>query len=454
MTGRAGRLRAAFAGGRGTHWHATDALARGVLLGVGLIAVGGLLHRVELVLFGAPLLISTLLALTTPVSGLPKVLVRPLPRTAEVGEATTAVTVDPATGTELLAVRLPAPGRPAGLGPVHLLPSSTAPVVVRLRREAWGDGVDLRADHLFAGPDALVVYGPVTGVERGRVVLPPVHSLPAGLLPARAAGLVGAHRARRPGDSVELRDIRAFQPGDRLRRIDWRVSLRSSPILGSAGGHTLHVREHHAEADADVMLALDTRVDVGAEVADWSTGIEGSTTRPGGSLDTAVRAAASLAAGYLRQGDRVGLADLGRPQLGVRPGIGRRQLLRLRNQLVVCARSAGWAQRPVLNRQQVPHGALVVVFSPFLDDEVVEVAVHAARRGNLVLAVDVLPAALRPDPETPWGSSALRVIALEHATRLGAMKQHGIAVVPWDERGATIAAALRRASRPRRPVAR
>jgi uncharacterized protein (DUF58 family) len=445
MTGRAGRLRAAFTGGRGTHWHATDALARGVLLGVGLIAAGGLLHRVELVLFGAPLLISTLLALTTRVGGTPSVKVRPLPRTAESGDATTAVTVDPATGAELLAVRLPAPGHPAGLGPVHLLPASTAPIVVRLRREAWGDGVDLRADHLFAGPDGLVVYGPVTGVERGRVVLPPVHTLPAGLLPARAAGLVGVHRARRPGDSVELRDIRAFQPGDRLRRIDWRVSLRS-PVL--------HVREHHAEADADVMLALDTRLDVGTEVADWSTGIEGSTARPGGSLDTAVRAAASLAAGYLLQGDRVGLADLGRPQLGVRPGIGRRQLLRLRNQLVVCARSAGWAQRPVLNRQQVPHGALVVVLSPFLDDEVVEIAVHAARRGNLVLAVDVLPAALRPDPETEWGPAALRIIGLEHTARLAAMKHHGIAVVPWDERGMSVAGALRRASRPRRPVVR
>jgi len=449
MTSRAGRIRAALTGGRGTHWHATDALARGVLLGVGMIAVGGLLHRVELVLLGAPLLISVLVALTTRAGGVPSVQVRPLPRTAELGDATTVVAVDPATGSELLAVRLPAPGRPAGLGPVHLLPSSTAPIVVRLRREAWGDGVDLRADHLFAGPDALVVYGPVTGAERGRVVLPPVHTLPAGLLPARAAGLVGVHRARRPGDSVELRDIRAFQPGDRLRRIDWRVSLRSS---------TLHVREHHAEADADVMLALDTRLDVGTDVGThvtaWSRGSEGSTARPGGSLDTAVRAAASLAAGYLLQGDRVGLADLGRPQLGVRPGIGRRQLLRLRNQLVVCARSAGWAQRPVLNRQQVPHGALVVVLSPFLDDKVVEIAVHAARRGNLVLAVDVLPAGLRPDLETAWGPAALRIILLEHTNRLSAMKQHGIAVVRWDERGASVAGALRRASRPRRPVVR
>ncbi|MEU4743368.1 DUF58 domain-containing protein, partial [Actinosynnema sp. NPDC023658] len=247
---------------------------------------------------------------------------------------------------------------------------------------------------------------------------------------------------------------------------DWRVSLRSSAMAGSAEGTNLHVREHHAEADADVVLALDTRQDVVADLGEWaspgraagshsvgwslgewSLASRGTTVRPGGSLDLAVRAAASLAAGYLRQGDRVGLVDLGRPQLGARAGVGRRQLLRLRNQLVVCARSAGWAQRPVLRPEQVPHGALVVVLSPFLDAEVVELAVHAARRGNLVLAVDVLPTPLRADPDTPWGDSAAKVIALEHHVRLEAMRQHGVAVLPW---GAPIAGALRGARTGRR----
>ncbi|MFJ6669735.1 DUF58 domain-containing protein [Actinosynnema sp. NPDC091369] len=459
---RAERLRAAFTGGRGAHWHPTDALVRGLVLGVGMVVLGGVLHEVELVLFGAPLLLSTLLALVTPVVGTPEVRVRGLPRTGEVGAAKSVVEVDPGLGAEVLAIRLPGVGE--GIGSVHLLSGQAREIEVVLRRDAWGEGVDLRPDHLVAGPDALFVHGPVTAAERGRVILPPVEALPAGLLPARAVGLVGAHRARRPGDSVELRDIRAFQPGDRLRRIDWRVSLRAS--AGAAEGTNLHVREHHAEADADVVLALDTRLDVGAELGDWSVPAKvasgrspgrslgewslasrGTTVRPAGSLDLAVRAAASLAAGYLRQGDRVGLVDLGRPQLGARPGAGRRQLLRLRNQLVVCARSAGWAQRPVLRPEQVPHGALVVVLSPFLDAEVVELAVHAARRGNLVLAVDVLPSPLRADPATPWGESALQVIRLEHDVRLEAMRQHGVAVVPW---GAPIGGVLRAARTARR----
>ncbi|HEX6347681.1 DUF58 domain-containing protein [Umezawaea sp.] len=432
---RADRLRAAFT--RETGWRATDAYGRAVVLGVGLVVLGGLLHEVELVLVGTPFLISLLAALAVRVRGVPTVTVRALPRTAEPGSATTGVEVDPAEGAEFLAVRLPAPGAGGdALGPVHLLPATTDPIAVKLRREAWGDGVDLRADHLFAGPDGLLVHGPVVGVERGRVVLPPVDALPAGLLPARAAGLVGVHRTRRPGDSTELRDIRAFQPGDRLRRIDWRISLRSQVV---------HVREHHAEADADVLLALDTRYDLGRRVADWSTGQPGNTTRPNGSLDTAVRAAASLASGYLHQGDRVGLADLGRPQLNVRQGTGKRQLLTLRNQLVVCARSAGWSPRPTLHR--TPHGALVIILSPFLDDHVVEIAVQAARRGNLVLAVDVLPPDLVPDAETPWGQPALKLLKLEQRTRLKALKQHGVPAVTWDKSGRSAATTLQRAKR-------
>ncbi|MBB5956303.1 uncharacterized protein (DUF58 family) [Saccharothrix tamanrassetensis] len=436
---RGQRIREAMSSGRGAHWHPTDALVRGAALGVGMVVLGGLIHRVELVLLGAPLLISTLVALVTAVGGKPDVRVRGLPRTGETGAAKSVVDVDPGVGAEVLVIRLPA-GR-TGLGPLHLLPASARSIEVVLRRDAWGEGVDLRPDHLVAGPDALLVHGPVTAAERGRVILPPVHQLPAGLLPARAMGLVGVHRAGRPGDSVELRDIRAFAPGDRLRRIDWRVSLRAG---------NLHVREHHAEADADVVLALDTRFDVDREVGDWAVAAKGVTTRADGSLDLAVRAAASLAAGYLRQGDRVGLVDLGRPQLGVRPGVGRRQLLRLRNQLVVCARSAGWAQKPVLRAEQVPFGALVVVLSPFLDADVVELTVHAARRGNVVLAVDVLPAGLRPDPETAWGGPALRILELEHEVRLEAMRRHGVAVVTWDARAAAIAGVLRQAARPGR----
>ena len=465
LGGRAHRLRNALRRRTGQHWEPTDALRRGLLVGVGLVAFGALTHRLDVLLIGAPLLLSTVAGLARIPSG--PVVVRPLPAPRLVDAARDrrlSVEVDCPRGTELLAVRLPEPDT-AGPGRVYVLPAGRYRLSCRRGTDGWGEGIVLRTDHLVAGHDCLTMYGPVVGAATRQVVLPPVEPLPAGALPPRAAGLVGVHRSRRPGDSTELRDIRPFAPGDRLRRVDWRVSLRSG--FPHTGG--LHVRERHAEADADLLLALDTRVDVGPLLAEWasSTGVPAGGGRPAqraSSLDTAVRAAASLAASYLRQGDRVGMVDLGRPQLYLKPGAGARQLLRVRHRLVLSARAAGWSPRPVLAQQLVPAGATVAVLSPFLDDAVAQLAVVAARRGNLVVAVDVLPQPLVADPETPWGEAALVLVRAERRARLEGLAWHGVPVLPWTgsqpggqsggQSGAAAAAAtLHRLTSARRPRA-
>jgi uncharacterized protein (DUF58 family) len=337
------------------------------------------------------------------------------------------VVAEPAV--ELLALRAPRPGT-IGVGRVHLLNADVGEIHTELSYAAWGDSVGLRPDYLFAGPDGLRVHGPHLSVEMWRRVLPPVSLLPAGPLPPRPSGLVGVHRSPRPGDSTELRDIRPFQPGDQLRRVDWRVSLRASAATGVL---TPHVREFHADADATLVLALDTRVDVGPEIGEWSFQLVGTAVRPNGSLDTAVRAATSLAASYLRQGDRVGLVDLGRPQLSLQPGAGSRQLLRLRHQLVSCSRSTGHAAKPVLRPQQAPSGALVIVFSPFLDDAILEVMATTARRGTRVLAMDLLPERLVPAARERYGRAVPQILLAEHAVRLETLRQHGIPVMRWGD---------------------
>jgi uncharacterized protein (DUF58 family) len=427
-------------------WRGTDALARGVLGGLGMVIAALVLHQPALLLIGVPLLASA--ALGAAGSGRPALRVHPRPRTAEEGSTDRlTITIDPGARAELVAIRLPRPDV-GGIGRVHLLPASSTTLRTNVRWDAWGEGVELRADHLVSGADGLVVFGPVVGSESRRLVLPPVSLVQPGPLPPRVAGLVGVHRSPRPGDGTELRDIRPFQAGDRLRRVDWRVSLRAS---AAAGGElvpgTLHVRERHAEADADLMLALDTRIDVDSDVDGWSSEVP-SVVRERGSLDMGVRAATALAASYLRQGDRVGLVDLGSPRLGVPPGAGRRQLERIRYQLVTCGRNAGWTPRPVLRAAQVPHGALVMVLSTFLDDAVADLAVHAARRGNPVVGIDLLPTPLTPQRDTPWGEVVLRVLLAERRIRLAAMTSHGIVTVPWGD-GTTVAAILRRARRRR-----
>jgi uncharacterized protein DUF58 len=441
---RVRRLREILRRRTGRHWQPADALRRGLILGIGLVAFGALVHRLEAVLIGAPLLLTTVVSLAMAASrgpGTPAVRALPLPRLAEPGaDRDMIIDVDCDPVDELLAVRLPQATR-RGLGRVHLLPAGRYRIRCQAGRSEWGEAIVMRPDHLVAGADALFIYGPVVGVATRQITLPPIDVLPAGPLLPRPAGLVGVHRSRRPGDSTELRDIRPFAPGDRLRRVDWRVSLRS----GFPDAGALHVRERHADADAEVVLALDTRVDVGNLVADWSrSGYDAGRRIPRrGSLDTMIRAASSLAACYLRQGDRVGLVDLGRPQLYLAPGGGSRQLLRLRHRLVLCGQAAGWVPRPVLRPHLVPVGAMVVVLSPFLDDAAVDVAVVAARRGGLIVAVDVLPRPLHPDTEIPWGQAALALIKAEHRMRVDALSSHGVPVLNWAD-GAVTAAILRR----------
>ncbi len=429
-------------------WRRTDALVRAVVCGLGLLLIGLVMHRLELVLLGLPLVIGMLLV--SPPTGTPKVRTVPRSGPAKVAgdDAVVAVEVEAGAGAAFTALRMPRPDT-AGVGPVHLLAATTGEVRSTVVWRAWGQGAFLRPDHLFASHEGLYVYGPVIGAVAQHTVLPPIEPLAPGPLPPRAAGLVGSHRSTRPGDGMELRDIRQFRTGDRLRRIDWRVSLRAAAARGGTlAPDTLHVRERHAEADADLVLALDTRLDVGREVAEWNATPMGADVRRGGSLDLGVRATSTIAATFLRHGDRVGLVDLGHPRGGVPIGSGTRQLQRIRYQLVQMARRVTGSAAPVLRPGQVAAGATVVVLSPFLDDELVELTVRLVRHGRLVLAVDLLPAELTPERTTPWGPSVVSILRAEHRLRVGALERNGVPVLRWD--GGPSVAGMLRAARGRR----
>src|SRR3990170_3829312 len=58
----------------------------------------------------------------------------------------------------------------------------------------------------------------------------------------------GLHRAPRLGHSTDFAEHRPYQPGDDIRRIDWRVYGRSDRY---------YVKEFEADTNASVVLALD-----------------------------------------------------------------------------------------------------------------------------------------------------------------------------------------------------
>ena len=138
-----------------------------------------------------------------------------------------------------------------------------------------------------------------------------------------------------------------------------------------------------------MLIVLDSRDDVGEQVAEWSRNTAAS--KGISALDVAREAASSIAAGYIQAGDRVGFQDLSSRSRMIAHAGGSRHLWRLLRAIEITQPS------PVRFRHQrppiVPSGALVfLLLSSLLDDEAVRLALRWRGNGHRVITVDVLPA--------------------------------------------------------------
>ncbi|WP_246783781.1 DUF58 domain-containing protein [Cellulomonas persica] len=324
---------------------------------------------------------------------------------------------------------------------VQVRGTRTVPLVVRTVRT--GPQTVAEVDAIGIGPGGTSVSEPVEPASDEALVLPtpgPLAQLP---LPHRLRGLSGAHPSRRPGEGGGLRDVHPYAPGDRLRRIDWRVTARRSPRL-----QELYVRRELALAEAVVLLVVDSRDDVGPDPRTWRGSSRPRATDPT-SLDLARQAATSLAQAYLSAGDRVGLDDLGAVRRPLPPGGGRRQLDRIRHALALTRPEGEPLHR--VRAPQLPSGALVVVFSTFLDDAAADAAVQWRRAGHRVVAVDVLPT-LREAALRDRERLALRLVRLARTDRLAAVQDADVELVSWRDAPQVALAGLARSGQ-RRPGA-
>ena len=230
-----------------------------------------------------------------------------------------------------------------------------------------------------------------------------------------ANGMSGIHRSRRPGDGGELAEVRQFRAGDRLRRIDWRVSLRQ---------RQLHVNATLSERDADVLVIMDVLHEAGE-----SGGIGGDTTV----IDATVRAAAAITEHYTHQGDRVRIVEFGPRMRRLRAGSGRRHYRAALDWLLdtrVVPGNATSGER-LIQAATRERAALIVMLTPLLDERSTQALATLARTGHKLITVDTLGSRVLPPPRGVWTPLATRLWRLERANTIGRLRELGVGVEPW-----------------------
>jgi uncharacterized protein (DUF58 family) len=241
-------------------------------------------------------------------------------------------------------------------------------------------------------------------------VFPVPDALRALVRPFETQVSTGSHVAAQRGDGIEFADLRPFLPGDRPRSINWRATARRGDLM---------VNQRHPERATEVVLFLDSFLDV--------RGPTGST------LDQAVGAAASLAAAYLRQRDRVGLVSFGGFVQWLQPGGGQAALYRLLDTLMETQvfATAAWKGIRHLPSRTLPAKALIVALTPLVDERGVAALFDLLARGYDLAVVDISPLTHAGRATGEWGELARRLWALERETLRHRYQRLGAAVVEW-----------------------
>jgi uncharacterized protein (DUF58 family) len=229
------------------------------------------------------------------------------------------------------------------------------------------------------------------------------------LVPADLRRRIGEHAARTAGGGVEFGGIREYVSGDRLRDVNWMVSRRRG---------RLYVNQRAAEYAADLIVMIDGFSEVGPD--------------GDSSIDVSVRGAAAVASAYLRAGDRVGAVALGGMLRWLGPGTSGRQFYRIAEMLFDIRNDS--VVTPDLDRilrTALPPGALVILFSPLLDQRAIGAVTDLRERGFALVIVDVL----RHEPPVlsryPAAALTVRLWRLDRAALRTSLAGLGVPVVPW-----------------------
>ena len=397
--------------------------AYAALAASGLVA-GLALGRVEPVALAAPFVLALIAAVAGQEPQVSVQLSLDRERALEGEEVTATVELASAAAVDRFEflLRLPAELSVEG-GPARALvlrSNEERTVELKLHCERWG--AFSIGPLLVRARDALGLRtweGEAGEAQRLRVY-PAEETLVSLVAPLETQVFAGNQVSRARGEGIEFADLREWQPGDRVRRVNWRATA----LRGS-----LWVNEQYPERNTDVVLFLDTFAEVRAG---------GRSTN-----DRAVRAAATLARGYLQRKDRVGLVGFGGVLSWLVPESGTRQLYAIVDTLLTSDIVHSYALRgvDVLPPRTLPPKALVLAITPLLDERTAAALLDVRARGYDLIVIEVSPLELVEPDAASSTQLAYRLWRLSREALRWRYEQLGVPVVTWRE-GVPLAAPL------------
>ena len=256
------------------------------------------------------------------------------------------------------------------------------------------------------------------------------------LRPLDTQPAAGANVSRARGEGFEFADITEYQPGDQVRRVNWRASGRRRALM---------VNRHHPERSSDVVVFVDAYTDYG--------------TAEASSLAASVRVAAALAQAHLRHRDRVGVISWGGLLRWLLPTSGSRQAYRILDVLIDTQVQASYAWRGIAHvpPRTLPAHAQVLAVSVLADERPIEALLNLAARGSDLSVIEVSLGEFLPPPLTGPESIARRLYEVRRSLLRDKFRAAGVPIATWAP-GVRLAAlvegleAFRRSARIRRPA--
>jgi uncharacterized protein (DUF58 family) len=281
---------------------------------------------------------------------------------------------------------------------------------LRLRCDRWGGYVV--GETIVRAHDAFGLFVHDDRIQGGAAlkVYPREEALRRLVRPLETQPYSGDEVSRRRGEGIEFADMRPFAFGDALRHINWRASARRGQLW---------VNERHPERNTDVVIFLDT----------FAEARRGST----GTLDLALRAAATLTARYVRRRDRVGFVSFGGVLRWLQPGTGLGQLYRMVDALLDTEiwLNYAWKDIHVVPARTLPPQALVIALTPLLDERSVRALLDLRARGFDLVVVETSPIPFVDPGPSEEERIAYRLWALRRDALRSRYHAAGVAVAEW-----------------------